>query len=282
MISKSLLIGKVSPYQGKQHIIVDNQDTIDIIEALINNHYKYRKEYDKIYTYFDGGNVEETGYNVWKFLKDKFVYIPEPEKLQIIHSPGSILTSDTVGIDCKAFTTWSAGIMDAYRRNTGKNFEIFYRFASYDPFDKTPQHVFCVVKDKGIEYWIDPVLNEYDEKKQPYYYKDKKIKNMALVAMSGIPEPSNTITGSVKTIDWFSKILESIPPIISASKGGSSTSGGSNPNPNPYNPYSGNTTPPPDSESTTPPPATTEISTNTILLIGAAGLAAYFIFSKRK
>jgi len=279
MISKSLLIGKVSPYQGKQHIIVDNQDTIDIIEALINNHYKYRKEYDKIYTYFDGGNVEETGYNVWKFLKDKFVYIPEPEKLQIIHSPGSILASDTVGIDCKAFTTWSAGIMDAYRRNTGKNFEIFYRFASYDPFDKTPQHVFCVVKDKGIEYWIDPVLDQFDEKKQPYYYKDKKIKNMALVAMSGIPNSMKDYNqnfvnhdSKIGSIDWtdiFNNIIEKTPDIIKSTQPTPGGYGGNNPNINKYYP------------GTTPPETSSGISTNTILLIGAAGLAAYFIFSKK-
>jgi len=273
MVNRNVLIGKVSPYLGKREMLVSEQDTQDIIEALINNHYKYSKEYDKIFRYFDGGNVEKTAFNVWNFLKDDFNYTIEPEKMQILRSPAAILTSNVVGIDCKGYSTFINGIMDSYRRNTGKDFEVFYRFASYDPFDKTPQHVFSVVKENGVEYWIDPVLDQFDEKKQPYYYKDKKIKNMALVAMSGIPEANNTISGNVTTLDWFDAIFKAIPPIISSTQGGSSRSGGSNPNPNPYNPYSG---------STTPPPASTGISTNTILLIGAAGLAAYFIFSKRK
>ena len=57
--------------------------------------------------------------------------------------------------------------MDAYRRNTGKKLDVYYRFASYDPFDNTPQHVFAVVNENGEEFWIDPVLEQFDEKKQP-------------------------------------------------------------------------------------------------------------------
>lgn len=188
MVNRNLLIGKVSPFKGKREILVGNQDTTDIIEALINNHYKYESEYDKVYRFFDGGNVEETCYNIWKFLKDDFKYTIEPEEMQILRSPAAILASNKIGIDCKGFATWAAGCADSLRRNTGKDFDVIYRFASYDPFDKTPQHVFCVVKENGIEYWIDPVLDQFNEKKQPYYYKDKKIKNMALVAMSGIPQ----------------------------------------------------------------------------------------------
>ena len=71
MVNRNLLIGKVSPFLGKKEIVVANQDTVDIIDALIRNHYKYSNEYDKIYRYFDGGNVEETAFNVWNFLKDE-------------------------------------------------------------------------------------------------------------------------------------------------------------------------------------------------------------------
>ena len=198
MINRELLIGKVSPFLNKRVILVDNQDTIDIIDALIKNHYKYSKEYDKIFRYFDGGSVEETAYNVWQFLKDNFKYTIEPEKMQILRSPAALLASNIVGIDCKGYATFANGIMDAYRKNSGKNFDIYYRFASYDAFDSTPQHVFSVVKENNIEYWIDPVLDQFDEKKQPYYYKDKKIKNMALVAMSGIPHQNrNNYIGDI-------------------------------------------------------------------------------------
>jgi hypothetical protein len=224
MVNRNILIGKVSPYLGKKEIVVANQDTVDIIDALIRNHYKYSNEYDKIYRYFDGGSVEETAFNVWCFLKDEFKYTIEPEEMQILRSPAALLASNIVGIDCKGFATFSAGIMDAYRRNTGKNFEVIYRFASYDAFDNTPQHVFTVVKNKGTEYWIDPVLDQFDEKKQPYFYKDKKIKNMALVAMSGINDSnknSNEAIGSYLGSDtpWWEAVLKNAPDIIRATQG---------------------------------------------------------------
>jgi hypothetical protein len=224
MVSRNLLIGKVSPFLGKKEVVVANQDTVDIIDALIRNHYKYSDEYDKIYRYFVGDTVEDTAFNVWCFLKDEFKYNIEPEEMQILRSPAALLASNIVGIDCKGYATFACGIMDAYRRNTGKNFEVYYRFASYDPYDNTPQHVFAVVKEKGYEYWIDPVLDQFDEKKQPYYYKDKKIKNMALVAMSGINDVNenyNEAMGSVMGNDpkWWEVVFKSAPDIIRAATG---------------------------------------------------------------
>ena len=288
MVNRNVLIGKVSPFMGKREIIVGNQDTTDIIDALIKNHYKYASEYDKIFRYFDGGSIEETAFNVWQFLKDDFKYTIEPEKMQILRSPAAILASNIVGIDCKGYATFANGIMDAYRRNTGKNFDVYYRFASYDPFDNTPQHVFSVINDNGVEWWIDPVLDQFDERKQPYFYKDKKIKNMALVAMSGINKIGDdstayideygnlvnytggaTASSTPASTDWFSSILKSAPSIITAL------------NPTParaqvYNPSTGQYVTP--STITT---SSTGISTNTILLLGAAGLAAYFLLKKK-
>jgi len=293
MINRQVLIGKVSPFIGKREIIVGNQDTTDIIDALIKNHYKYSNEYDKIFRYFDGGNVEETAFNVWQFLKEDFKYTIEPEKMQILRSPAAILSSNIIGIDCKGYATFANGVMDAYRRNTKKDFQIFYRFASYDPFDNTPQHVFAVVEENGIEYWIDPVLEQFDEKKQPYFYKDKKIKKMALVAMSGINDtPSfdefgNLInyTGGADIYDnsgnivdqssssgtnWFQTILSAAPSIIKALPQNQSFYGGYSQSYNaPYSSYQ------------QPVQQSSGISTNTVLLIGAAGLAAYFIFRKK-
>jgi hypothetical protein len=329
MVNRNVLIGKVSPFLNKREIIENNQDTTDIIDALIKNHYKYASEYDKVYRYFDGGSVDETAFNVWQFLKDDFKYTIEPEKMQILRSPAAILASNMVGIDCKGYATWAAGVMDSYRRNTGKKFDVYYRFASYDPLDKTPQHVFCVVKINGTELWIDPVLDQFDEKKQPYYYKDKKIKNMALVAMSGIGRhigddssfdpslvhndfsyysdqistgdqylnqdsgltyssgqyydqsgnlvdqsgdlPTNVTAPTLdntSTTDWFSSILKSAPSIITAL----------NPQAPKINQGSYITA---GAGTGVKTPTSTGISTNTIFLIGAAGLAAYFLLKKK-
>jgi len=283
MVNRSLLIGKVSPFLGKKEIVVANQDTVDIIDALIKNHYKYSNEYDKIFRFFDGGSVEETAFNVWCFLKDEFKYNIEPEEMQILRSPGALLASNIVGIDCKGYATFANGVMDAYRRNTGKNFDVYYRFASYDPFDNTPQHVFAVVKENGNEFWIDPVLDQFDEKKQPYFYKDKKIKNMALVAMSGIQDNSNNndqigAFGDPSTgKSWYELLITQAPAIITATKGGGSSQGFNTGGGTFYdNPYSQTT-----SNVENVQPQSTGISTSTILLIGAAGLAAYFLLKKK-
>jgi hypothetical protein len=271
MVNRNILIGKVSPFTGKREIVVANQDTVDIIDALIKNHYKYSNEYDKIFRYFDGGTVEETMYNVWQFLKDDFKYTIEPEKMQILRSPAAILASNVIGIDCKGYSTFVNGIADAYRRNTKKNFDVYYRFASYDPFDSTPQHVFAVVNENGVEYWIDPVLDQFDEKKQPYYYKDKKIKNMALVAMSGIPTISGTQNNTMG--NWFTDLLKASPEIIKAipTGGGGQPSGGG---------YGGGYYP--TGGGYVQPPQSSGISTNTVLLLGAAGVLAVILLTKKR
>jgi LPXTG-motif cell wall-anchored protein len=267
MVNRNVLIGKVSPFTGKREIVVANQDTVDIIDALIKNHYKYSNEYDKIFRYFDGGSVEETAFNVWQFLKDDFKYTIEPEKMQILRSPAAILASNVIGIDCKGYATFVNGIMDAYRRNTKKDFDVFYRFASYDPFDSTPQHVFAVVNENGVEYWIDPVLDQFDERKQPYYFKDKKIKNMALVAMSGIPAISGTKTNTMG--NWFNDLLKASPDIIKSftpTGGGMQPSGG----------YGGGYYPVQYQQ------PSTGMNQNTMLILGAAGILAVILLTKKR
>jgi hypothetical protein len=108
---------------------------------------------------------------------------------------------------------------------------------------------------------------------------------MALVAMSGINRMGDntpyidqygnlvdytggaTVDTTASTTDWWSTILKSAPSIITAL----------NPAParSQYYPTSGGYV------STTAQPASTGISTNTVLLLGAAGLAAYFLLKKK-
>lgn len=292
MVNKNLLIGKLAPFTGKKEVLVNNQDTIDIIDALISNHYKYRSEYDKIYQYFIGEDLEETARNVFDFLKKEFKYKIESEDLQILRSPSAVLGSDRYGIDCKGYATFANGILDAYRRNTGENFDVYYRFASYDPFDKTPQHTFAVVKENGKEYWIDPVLDSFNQKKQPYYFKDKKIKNMALVALSGINKKVGDIavdlngnyydtntgeyvgtppisSGGSTGTSWWESILKVIPavaPVLTQKQpvyGQFPTTGAG------YSQYPTGQT------------QSSGINTNTILILGIAGLGAYFLLKKK-
>jgi len=280
MLSKEILAKKLSPFLGTEKTLVLNQDTGDIIDGIVSMHDKYRSEYDKIYKYFVGDNVDDTAYNIWCYLKDNFKYNIESEDLQVLRSPASIM-NNKVGIDCKNYSLAAAGLLDAYRRKEKLDFGLDFRFASYDPFNKTPQHVFVVIKENGKEYWLDPVLDEYDLKKQPYYYKDKKINKMALIALSGIgeynpllgydPALQASASSTVKSTGWLDTILKAAPSIISAFPSG----GGGNQYMQPNQGFisTGN--------QNIPQSKSMGIDTNTILLVAGVGLVAYFLLKKK-
>jgi hypothetical protein len=185
------LLSHLDSFKNDQKIISYDQSTNDIINAILKQHNKSLNDYDKLYCYFDGGNCIDTAKKVFKYLKENVKYVIEPDNLQTVKTPSAILaTGKTTGSDCKNFSLFFAGILDAYRRNTGEKFDIAYRFASYDGTN-IPEHVFVVINpDTENEIWCDAVLNYFNEKKHPNYFKDKKIKNMALMALSGINEQS--------------------------------------------------------------------------------------------
>ena len=265
MISKNTILGKLTPFLNKESVVVDNQGVNDIITGILKTHSKYLTEYDKIYPYFIGSDLQETSKNIFSFLKSNVPYFIESNDLQYLKSPASILSTTTGsngGSDCKSYALFTCGVMDAIRRNTGEDIEINYRFASYDPFDKVPQHVFCVVRGEGEEFWIDPVLGKFNEKKQPYFYKDKNVNKMALVGLSGVQSQQQKV-GSIT--DIFNSILKATPDIIKALPSGQQTQ-------YPTTPY----------YQAPQTQTSTGISTNTLLLIGGVGIAAYFLLFKKK
>lgn len=262
MISKNTILGKLTPFLNHQNMVVENQDVNDIISGILKTHNKYIDEYDKIFPYFIGSDLQETSKNIYDFLKKNVPYLIESNELQFLKSPASIISTPS---DCKSYSLMACGIADSIRRNTGEDIEVVYRFASYDPFDKIPQHVFCVVRGDGEEFWIDPVLNKFNEKKQPYFYKDKNINKMSLVGLSGMNSNNSDGIGNTLT-DVLDSVLKATPGIITATKGSPSN-------------YSGGGV----SQKYTPPPSSsnTGISTNYILLLVAAGLGFYFLTKKK-
>jgi len=272
MISKNIILGILPPFQNKQNVILENQNVSDIITGILNTHKKYAKDYDKIYQYFIGEDLEQTGRNIFDFLKTNVPYFIESNEFQYLKSPASIIS--TKG-DCKSFALFACGCLQAFARNQNPDLEVYYRFASYDPFNKTPEHVYCVVKEYGQEYWIDPVLDRFNQRKEPYFYKDKKLNTMALVGLSGIDnandqmgyQDSSNQNGKMGDIDWGNIIttaFKTAPSIITASKG----YGGYGTIPGSFNPslLQGKTY--------------TGINTNTMLLIGAGAIALIFLLKK--
>lgn len=185
MITPNTILAKLSPFNNYKKIVVDDQTTSDIIYGLLQNHDRYKNEYDKISEIFLGNNVKETARNVYDFLKNNVKYYIEPTKNQTLRSPSAIIAMP-MGADCKSYASFILGVYDSLNRKGIYRVPLAYRFASYKENSKNPQHVFAVLyPNTNHEIWVDPVLDKFDLKKQPTYYKDKKL-NMALIAMSGV------------------------------------------------------------------------------------------------
>jgi hypothetical protein len=184
MISKNMVLQKLAPFTNFKKVLIEDQNTGDIIQGILDNHNNYESEYDKISEMFIDDNEVETAKNIFKFLKDNVPYYIEPIEKQTLRSPSAII-SIKQGADCKSYASFINGIMSSLNRKGIFKVPLAYRFASYRYDTREPQHVFAVLyPGTKNEVWIDPVLNKFDQRKEPVFIKDKKIK-MALIAMSG-------------------------------------------------------------------------------------------------
>jgi hypothetical protein len=220
MIGKNEILSKLNPYLNSRRVIVEDQGVSDIVNGILDTHQKYKIEYDKISNYFYGGDCYSTAKNIWNYLKENVTYFIEPDDKQTLRSPSAILA---VPGDCKSYALFANGIIDSLRRKGLLHCEVAYRFAGYTN-NKDFEHVFSVIKNGNIETWIDPVLPQFNQKKQPTNYKDKKI-NMALIAFSGIGDLNssltnlttaatsiaNPISASLKTIETLTALFASKP-----------------------------------------------------------------------
>jgi hypothetical protein len=194
-MESSLLIGKLPPYQNNAVMVQRNQTVYDIINEVLDAHELFRKDYDNIAADFWTGDIETTARKLFDFLKRNVRYKIETEGKQTTKSPAAILAHG-VG-DCKHYASFINGVFDAINRKYNQNINWFYRFASYNFFDREPAHVFAVVKKNGREIWVDPVLDRIDKRVEPSYFLDKKVKSkMALTRISGLQDDvvNNVVT----------------------------------------------------------------------------------------
>ena len=184
MHSKNFILQKLSPFKNYKKVITTDQSTKDIVNGIIDTHYKWDKEYDKISQYFVGADVEETAKNVWEFLKNNVPYYIESSNNQTLRSPAAIVSMPG---DCKSYSLFINGVFSSLARKGILNVPYAFRFASYKEGIKEPGHVFSVLyPGTKNEIWIDPVLDRFNDKsKQPTFFKDKNSK-MSLIALSGV------------------------------------------------------------------------------------------------
>lgn len=189
-MNKGTLLRVLPVYRNDQTVLVEKQNVKDIMKGVIYAHDVFKPDYDQIAKFFTGGSVRDICERIWDFCKRNIPYNIESDKLQSVRSPSAILAMIGGG-DCKNYAQFAGGVLDAINRLTGSRIKWFYRFASYEIFDSTPEHVFVVVNDNGTEIWIDPVLKSFDSRRPyPMYHIDKSAnKNtMALVMIKGVPK----------------------------------------------------------------------------------------------
>lgn len=159
MLTRELLLRQLPPYRGESVEIHSNQSVGDIISEMVEAQKEFAPLYDKIALYFDADTVSGICGNIYNFCERNLYYKEESEADQTTAVPQSILIrggDKDLGIDCKHFALFSAGIIAGINRLTGKNIKWEFRFASYIVTQRTPYHVFVVVRDGADEIWIDP------------------------------------------------------------------------------------------------------------------------------
>jgi len=105
---------------------------------------KSTKEYDILAPKFAARSAEQIARNVFNYLKNNTYYVVESDSRQTLRSPSAILAlgaNPKVGLDCKSYALFIAGILAAFQRK-GMRINWCYRFASYRLTDKLPHHVF--------------------------------------------------------------------------------------------------------------------------------------------
>lgn len=188
MVSKSAVLKKLAPFNNYRKVVSADQTVTDIIDGIVNTHYQYADEYDKISNYFVGESELETARNIFNFLKSNVPYYIESNNNQTLRSPSAIVALPG---DCKSYALFANGVLDSLNRKGIFQVPLAFRFAGYKDSTREPQHVFAVMyPGTKKEIWIDPVLPRFNEKRQPSFYKDKKIK-MALIALSGVGYTAN-------------------------------------------------------------------------------------------
>jgi organic hydroperoxide reductase OsmC/OhrA len=183
-MQKNVLLGRLKPFGGNSKMLVRDQQVPDIISAMLSAHKLYASEYDKISKDFYAGDGIQTAKKLFEFLKKNVRYKIESDKNQRIMSPSAILSLGKN--DCKNYALFIMGVLDSLKRKGLIDNKIYYRFASYRLLDEIPHHVFAVIEDKnGNEFFIDPVLSTFNERKT-YYHKIDKEPTMPLYSVSGI------------------------------------------------------------------------------------------------
>lgn len=177
------------PFKGNIDVFErGEQTTPQIIRRVIEAHQEGLTDYKEWALRFNSISPVESARRVFQFCKAHIKYKVERDT-QSTRSLAAILRMAEG--DCKHYSQLIAGVMATLAALNNWDCKLYFRFASYD-HSTTPKHVFVVLKFRGAEYWIDPVLNTFNQRyPAPTYFTDKKISVMPLVHISGVEAQQN-------------------------------------------------------------------------------------------
>lgn len=185
------MIGRPSP---PHVVIVDAQDTSDIMRGLIKKHKECTGEYDRISQQFAAGSLMQICERLFNYCKQHLKYKEEGVDSQYLSAPQTILSRGHS--DCKGYALFIGGVLDSLKRQ-GKKITWLYRFASYEFFRNSPGHVFVVVETPNDEIWIDPVMDTFNYH-QPYWSAtDRRVHTEPVTDSMGCACQDRGLVGSI-------------------------------------------------------------------------------------
>jgi|SRR6266850_3649234 len=179
MSLRSKMLERLPPYRERDQMIEPDQTTRDIVKEVINAHKEFAGHYDTIADLWMTGQLNKVPKKLFDFCSNSLTYVEEPKEDQTTRSPAGIL--EMRAVDCKHYSGFMAGVMDAINRTGEYYYDWYYRFASEDILQSSPHHVFIVLKTADEkEVWLDPVPNVGGYNARPFYFwkYDKKPKGM--------------------------------------------------------------------------------------------------------
>jgi hypothetical protein len=182
-MTKKYLLSKIGAAPPEIKLVVDDQDSFDIMKQVSVKHKKCAEYYDRIAMDFYSPYIMVTCRKLFDFCKDNIAYKEETIDRQFTSSPQTILLRGFG--DCKSYALFIGGVLDALKRR-GVNINWCYRFASenFSNEHAQPGHVFIVVNTGQGEIWVDPVLYEFNQDHDFASWQDRKV-NVSASKISG-------------------------------------------------------------------------------------------------
>lgn len=169
-----------SPANLHEHIISYNQDTDDIITAILDADQKNPKMSFDNAVMFVSDDDYKTGLNIFNYIKDNIYYKAEPDSEQTTKSIERLLT-DKEG-DCKHYSLFAGSVLKSL------GIPYAYRFVSFDGSDVS--HVYIIINPDTNPIYLDAVIDEYNTQEPFKYSKD-------LYPRQSIVNSKNRVSGKI-------------------------------------------------------------------------------------